>query len=953
MKILLSILTTTTLLTTPILPLSTNNLISLYSSLRGAPFYPNINVNPNVNLEVYKGTNSWWQTLQDEDNKEYIFNYLDYAKDKTTFLKYYKSVTFQFTALSGSSGFGRNQNYNDPVTVNLSTNNSNHTFFTWSQKGKQNQASNKAWVDMTWLNNKLYFNFKVNCWMYQGGNSQWTDTTSKLQVSKITLNSNQNLTTIKNNLKTALNNEITFVSNYSGSLIDQRNIHDPTGKNNDLTSLLNAKISNVLGDEYNNWKQYIQPFAFSDLTRKATTTIKFKNPTTNQQEVWTFETPIKITLSKDYWSNELNERLHILPGKVVNPDDSTKGMVTDDPEQLVPPDTSKNYWGKWRYHTTVGLEFDALEQAEDGTINPEWVEINGVKIDVLDNKFIATLEDNRIKGENKNDYSIVIRHKDSKYDITYTIDIVIETLVPNLKLKWHAWDPEHNPKQKELITPNLENGQPNPKYDKEINPDTGTKTQIIWIKQKSTVPFPLDPLNKNGEVINPEKNPEEYDLGFIAEGSVVGKGVNQTFSSEAIKNVYREGIDEKSFKSFENPDDRQRNQKITSNTATQYWSDSGIWHYTVEMSDKTTAQKYAIIGPEYQNQYPRFLDIVENNQAVKFWTTIHGVHLKNYLATYKNLDSTGIVQLNYEQVAAYWKDYTSDIIAQKIPPNPTPENYQDISGNIDVLKLNEEEVNPIRDAIVDKVKKYIAKFSNKAVLGIDYQIKTPDGKDITVDASGLEPLLNNQSEAQYLNLSVNTLVTSTILIGNATLQVRNSSTYNPETSYDLSKIKFKDYKYDFSEFNAEDLRNWIYKDVENYLISYGYNDIFLNQDYGISANQIPNADPETHENTPGDLSDSILNDFLSSQNEVKTLKLFVYSSSTSDKTTGYSEYKLINDPESEIVPPEPPTPPDPNKPDVNSQHKYLSWLLPIILLPILGLGIFMTWFIIRLRKKIK
>ncbi|AGM25324.1 hypothetical protein SCHRY_v1c07480 [Spiroplasma chrysopicola DF-1] len=302
-------------------------------------------------------------------------------------------------------------------------------------------------------------------------------------------------------------------------------------------------------------------------------------------------------------------------------------------------------------------------------------------------------------------------------------------------------------------------------------------------------------------------------------------------------------------------------------------------------------------------------------------------------------------------VTTYWKDYKSNVIVQRIPPNPEPENYQDISDNIDVLKLNEEEVNPIRDAIIDKVKRYINKFTDKAVLGIDYQIKTPDGKDITVNASGLEPLLNNKDNLQFVTVSVNTLVTSTLLIGNAFLSIRNSSTYNPETSCDLSAIQFKNYQYNFSKFSAEQLRNWIDEDVENYMASYKNNGIDLNEDYGISANKIPDENPETHANTPGDLSDVILNEFLKVETAVSTLKLFVYSASTSDKTTGYSEYTLINDPESEIVPPDPSTPPDPNNLVVNFQHKYLSWLLPIILLPIVGLGIFLTWFIIRRHKK--
>ncbi|AGM25029.1 hypothetical protein SCHRY_v1c04480 [Spiroplasma chrysopicola DF-1] len=176
------------------------------------------------------------------------------------------------------------------------------------------------------------------------------------------------------------------------------------------------------------------------------------------------------------------------------------------------------------------------------------------------------------------------------------------------------------------------------------------------------------------------------------------------------------------------------------------------------MSGKTTVQKYAIIGPEYQNKYPCFLDIVDNNQAVEFWTTIHS----------------------------------------------------------------------------------------------DYQIKTPNGKDIIIYSFGLRSLLNDKDNPkdnpQFLTVSVNTLVTSTILIGNETLSVCNSATYNSETSYDLSAIQFKNYQYNFSKFNAEQLRNWIYQDVKDYMTIYKYNDIDLNEDYGISANKIPNENPETYAN---------------------------------------------------------------------------------------------------------
>nr|WP_237237973.1 hypothetical protein [Spiroplasma citri] len=40
--------------------------------------------------------------------------------------------------------------------------------------------------------------------------------------------------------------------------------------------------------------------------------------------------------------------------------------------------------------------------------------------------------------------------------------------------KWYAWDPAKNPNQNDLIVPSID-GKPNPKYDPEVNPETGKK----------------------------------------------------------------------------------------------------------------------------------------------------------------------------------------------------------------------------------------------------------------------------------------------------------------------------------------------------------------------------------------------------------------------------------------------------------------------------------------------
>ncbi len=105
-------------------------------------------------------------------------------------------------------------------------------------------------------------------------------------------------------------------------------------------------------------------------------------------------------------------------------------------------------------------------------------------------------------------------------------------------------------------------GKPNPKYDSKINPNTGTKTQILWVKHKSEVPTPLDPLNKNGEVINLKKNPQDYDLAFIAECLISRMGVNQVFNDANINLVYRRAVNSNNLLGVVSPADRQKTSKF-------------------------------------------------------------------------------------------------------------------------------------------------------------------------------------------------------------------------------------------------------------------------------------------------------------------------------------------------------------------------------------------------------
>ncbi|KAF0851398.1 ICEF-II [Spiroplasma poulsonii] len=131
-----------------------------------------------------------------------------------------------------------------------------------------------------------------------------------------------------------------------------------------------------------------------------------------------------------------------------------------------------------------------------------------------------------------------------------------------------------------------------------------------------------------------------------------------------------------------------------------------------------------------------------------------------------------------------------------------------------------------------------------------------------------------------------------MLIGTASVQVRNSSHYDPTKADDLSKIKFDNYSYNFQDFNINKIRNWIIDNVQNYLIKYNYLNIALNVDYGISGDGIPEQDPITHHNTPGNLSDSLLQKFLDTTQGKTNLLITVYADDASDLAVG-SKWKFI------------------------------------------------------------
>lgn len=866
------------------------------SILANSPFHPDIKIS-NTATKTIRQEGNLNASEKEEFVGETLVKWTDYATSWDQFKQYYKTINLKVSGYADGKEASKKTFSNLNLTItNLAKQTAWHskailmapgsTFclaytnksFTW---GSYDQAG--VYYDAIVADSNIKIRFYLWTKAHQAGTgSIWTE--SYLNYQGGTISSSWSLNSIKDSLDSALAKQIDFESSYSGSLEDPSNINDPTGNGHDLTTLINAKIAKVLGDEYQNWvdNKYIQPFSFSNATRQATTVFKFPDPVTKLQQVWAFRTPINISLSKDYWGKSLNERLRIEPGKIVNPEDSTKGMVEDTPIQLEPSKGDTD-GGTLQYHTTAHVVFDGLE---DST---EWMTVNGQPVEVLNNRFIFEMVDNRVENGEKavNKYEIVVHHKDKENEAEYRITYVIANLVPTLQGKWYAWNPEQNPNQKKLITPTLPNGKDNPDYDREINEKTGTKTQIIWVKKKSQYPFPLDPVDKEGRKIEANINPEDYDLGFIAEGSVAGMGVQQFFNEKEVSSVSREAVDN-ALNELTNANDRQKLTEINADSENKYWSWQGTWHYITKTLDSLAYEKYIVIGAKYEDNYPRFLDVLNDaNVAVDFWTTIHGIHLKNYLAIHKNLDSKDIAQLNYEQVSSYWKEYTSGIISQWNQPDPNPADYQDL-GKITfwTVKMNLTTVDLIKEEIIRQIKNQLSKTNLEYI--DDYEFNPFDDKSI-------EQLLNYDSEGNAeMSLNIKATSTSTKAIGENSFNVVNNTHFDPNEVFDLSSIEPWTIIKNFSERTIAELRdNWILGSIADKLKN-AKADLVYEIDYEVKP-----------------LDDEILQEFLDSK-ERFSLEITIAAQDSSLKAINGTTLEMVNDPDAEIAPTEPPDPdPDP------------------------------------------
>lgn len=733
--------------------------------------------------------------------------------------------------------------------------------------------------------NYLFLNLIINAAIH--GYSWYSVNTQVILISGLML-STFNLINFKNYLEENINinNPLNFESNYSGCIFDQRNIIDPYNNNKDQTTLLNNFVKNILKKYYKNWINFLQPYRFIILDNNNIAIISFKffNPYIDKLEIWHFYKKINIILTSVYWRNEINKRFHIFPGKIVNFKNIQKNMIDDIPEIIVAP--RSNNGGILRYHTTLNIEFDGLEDENENMI------VNDQNVPVLDDKFQMQLVDSRLvfwqynNKENKyfsNVYDIKLVHS-NKYNYVYNIKIIIDNLIPELKLTLKGWNPNNFINQKELIRKPTDK-YPNIYYDPEIDPNTGTKKQIIWIKFLSFFATPLDPINEKGEIIN-YNNISNYDLGFIAEGIVLSSGNNEIFN-ESNSVIYREGVDIKTLKPFIYPNNHQKLQLIKNG----YWSFSGVWHYIQKLNDNSYVQKFAIIGGEYDNRYPNFLSIINNNNIVaNFWETIHGHHLRDYLNIYINLTFEKIFSLSYEKIMAYWKDYTSSVILGRVSLSIEHLNYINLSTISElsfVIKIINNKIINIKYNIVSIIQNRLKKY--KLLYLQDYNIfyKNQIIDNFSDEIFDLALAQKNQNQWIWINIEIKASQFSKLVFGNRVIQIGNYQNLNFTKIFNLQTININDQIFNFTNFSVNDLKIWLIK-----YIKFNINDIGIKLIYENDYNIFP-------------LEEQIFLNFIEIKEFYKIgcsrLSIIVYSAPNSLLTYNFTTFTIVNNPFADII----------------------------------------------------
>ncbi|XBE78396.1 hypothetical protein VQY16_01180 [Mesomycoplasma ovipneumoniae] len=554
------------------------------------------------------------------------------------------------------------------------------------------------------------------------------------------------------------------------------NAPKPTQQNSD-TNVTTLKSNREYWDEkVNNWwtkatkssPQYNAKINWSYWTASgdpARMWVEFDHPLDGNRQKFYLANPKDASDFPTQWKptefflqRQFSSRLELIPSTVLKYDERLKRLVQTiakrteikkeqqptQPTTIPTTPTDPNiYGGDFEFVGDVKVKFNSAKD------NSEVLFINGKKIDVLDNQFETVLQDLRLEQKENggtNKYKIEIRKFNSdKSDVekSYSIDLTTKSVVNVLQGKWFGWDPDKNIDQKKLISPYMlddfgneiigQDGkkQENPNYDPNVDPKTGTKKQILWVKN-------------NGTELNDNIFYQDSSIGngFIAEAAVAGKGINLTFQQnfqDDKATIKRYKIDQSqktklslapnvtNFSSSSSSKDGQ-DHKIKNNEF-DFFSNSGLWLFRAGYESDQQAFKLFLIGDNDNTKL--FSDIVDSsNIYIPFWQSPAGKKLEKYLIQVRGFNNKYIERLSYEKIIAHWKSYI---------------NYKHDRGEI------QDPISSIISNRIDKALQDYLKKLPKIEFGNNHKIKLDN-----IDFSEIEQYLTDEQKAKLKDIEIST-----------------------------------------------------------------------------------------------------------------------------------------------------------------------------------------------------
>ncbi|MDO6856482.1 hypothetical protein Q4502_02035 [Mesomycoplasma ovipneumoniae] len=469
----------------------------------------------------------------------------------------------------------------------------------------------------------------------------------------------------------------------------------PTSSDTNVTTLKSNR--EYFDERLNNWwnsqtKNYNSKYNWSYWTSSgdpANLWVEFDHPLDkNKQKFYLVNVdsadkfPTHWKPTEFFLQREFSSRLELIPSTILKYDQRLNKIIKTKAERKAsekdqqqpsqtqsPPENKEVYGGEFEFVGDVKVKFNGAKDES------EVLFINGKKIDVLDNQFETVLQDLRLEQKENggtNKYKIEIKKfnkEKSEVEKSYSIDLITKSVVNVLQGKWFGWDPEKNLSQKKLISEFLlddsgneivgQDGKKleNPEYDPNIDPQTGTKKQILWVKN-------------NGQDLKDNIFYQDSSIGngFIAEGAVAGKGINLTFSQNfqddkaTIKRYKINQNEKKKFSLspnaslFSSSSTNQEGQEVKiNNNEFDYFSDSGLWLFRAGYETDQQAFKLFLIGDNDNTKL--FSDIINSELYIPFWQSPAGKKLEKYLSQVRGFNNKYIKKLSYEKIIAHWKSY--------------------------------------------------------------------------------------------------------------------------------------------------------------------------------------------------------------------------------------------------------------------------------------------------------